>query len=257
MSAQTAIRTYDNFIVGNGRFFLSSPYDMDTVDKKFEPADEIEKKMMFEKRVKNRKRAEEAKERDALAIVRYVVTTILKWTPEDAIDHMTPELMKQLHLDMLRKYISVPPNVTKDDCQWIIHKAFPLETSYDEKKQLFEIYNRILSGDLQRFPKGLFNGKDGSYRFGLLLKSYIAQNIPANNIRDLYEIFGDTARGWAILRDAQLFHSARPLYETPLDALHDALGDEGDVYYYNYYQCISVFSAVGREQEKNKKSVKA
>ena len=119
--------------------------------------------------------------------------------------------------------------------------------------QLFEIYNRILSGEMKRFPKGLFTGKDGGYRFGMLLKSYIAQNIPANNIRELYELFGDTARGWSVLRDAQLFHAARPMYETPLDALHDALGDEGDMFYYNFYQCLAVFAAVSREQERARK----
>lgn len=256
MSAQTAIRTYDNYVIGNGRFFLSSPFDMEAIDKNFDPQDEIEKRMMFEKRVKNRKRAEAAKEKDALAIVRYVITIILSWTPEDAMEYMTPALMEQLHLDVLKKYISVPPNVAKDDCRWIIHKAFPLETVYDEKKELLEIYDRVLSGNMQRFPKGLFNGKDGNYRFGVLLKTYIAQNIPVSNIRSLYEIFGDTARGWQILREAQLFHAARPLYETPLDALHDALGDEGDMFYYNYYQCLSVFAAVGREMERSRKNAK-
>ena len=157
MSAQTAIRTYDNYVIGNGRFFLSSPFDMEAIDKNFDPQDEIEKRMMFEKRVKNRKRAEAAKEKDALAIVRYVITIILSWTPEDAMEYMTPALMKQLHLDVLKKYISVPPNVAKDDCRWISRSKPYMMKRKNFLRSMTECCQEICRGS----PRVCLTGKTG------------------------------------------------------------------------------------------------
>lgn len=251
MSAQAAIRAYDDYVAGNGAFSLSGPSDLSLGEKKYKPRDDIEKEAMFRQRVKNRKMSEAAKEQDALCIVRYIVTKILGWSPQDALDHMTPELAKKVSLDMLMRYVSFPPHIPKDDMRWVIHKAFPAETRYNETEQLYEVYRRVLSGQQQRFPKNLFDGEDGLYRLGLVLKTYISQNIPANSVRELYERFHEPAAGWKILTQAKLFHVTRQPYDTPLDALHDALGTEGIPFYYNYYQCIAVFKAVEAEQHKN------
>jgi len=251
MSAQAAIKAYDDYVAGNGVFSLSGSPEFNAGEKNYRPRDDIEKEAMIRQRIKRRKMSEATKEQDALCVVRYIVTKILGWSAQDAIEHMTPELSRTVHMDMLMKYVIYPPHIPKDDMRWVIHKAFPTQTQYNEEEQLYEIYRRILSGQLQRFPKNLFDGKDGLYRLGLVLKMYISQNIPVNSVRELYEMFHDPTAGWKILSKAKLFNVTRPLYDTPLDALHDALGAEGVPFYYNYYQCIAVFNAVENEMHQN------
>lgn len=250
MSAKAAIRAYDDYVAGNGVFSLSGSSELVAGERNYRPRDDIEKEALHRQRVEKRKMSEAAKEQDALSVVRYVVTKILGWSAQDAMEHMTPDLVRATHIDMLMKYILFPPYIPKDDFRWVIHKAFYTQTQYNEDEQLYEIYRRVLSGELQRFPKNLFDGEDGLYRLGLLLKMYISQNIPVNSVRDLYDMFHDPTAGWKILTKAKLFNVTRPLYDTPLDALHDALGAEGVPFFYNYYQCIAVFDAVETEMHR-------
>lgn len=252
-SAQAAIRTYEKFMAGNGPFSLSAPPELAGSIKEYTPRDALENKMMADRRIEKRRMAEEAKEQDALAVIRYVVLKVLGWQPQDALDHLSPELVNTTRLDLLARYVSYPPYIPKDDMAWAVHKAFPDRTKYNETERLYEIYQRVLDGDLPRFPKGLFSGRGGTYRLGLVLKDYISKHVPGSSVRELYKMFSIPAEGWKILTQAKLFHVTRDPYDTPLDMLHDTLGytDEGNPFYYNYYQCTAVFRAVEEDMMKN------
>ena len=239
MSAQAAIRRYDNFINGKAPFFLQSSAGRDD--------DNIS--------AEQRKRLADAeKEKDALSIVRHVVKDVLGWTPEQAMEHIDAEVARRARLDMLFKYIDCPMEVVRgEDYQWMVHKAFPSETRYDGTEQLFRIYDLVLSGRMKKFPRNFFTGERGMEKVVTLFRSYVSRNVPASSIADLYRIFSDNARGWNILRDAHLYYEVAPAYSSPLEFLHDSIGAEADDFLYSFYQ----FNAAVKELERARRRAAA
>lgn len=95
-----------------------------------------------------------------MEIVRYAITKILCWTPQEAMESMTPEIMSQLHLDRIATYIQFPKDLSRTkDYVWMIHKAFPKETSYDITKQIFQLYQKVKRGEFRRFPEEFLKEK--------------------------------------------------------------------------------------------------
>ena len=45
-----------------------------------------------------------------------------------------------------------------------------------------------------------------------------------------------------MLKEAQLFYAFNNQYATPLDWLHNSLGEDGDVFLYQYYQFMDLFN---------------
>lgn len=184
----------------------------------------------------------DSKEDDALAIVRYAITSFLGWTPEDAIYSLTSEVMKQLKLDRIMTYIQYPKDLNKTkDYSWMIYKAFPEETSYNLKEQVLEMYDRLKRGEIERFPKRTFEGTGGIEKLTILLMDFISKNIPALNLDGLYSFFGDSGLANDTLKKVKLYYAYREHYNTPLDYLHQSLGDAGDEFLYHHYQYMSAF----------------
>lgn len=264
MSAIEAIRRYDQFLMGNKKFTLKGPYDIEMSRPEDEEAvnDELD---MFRLKSRKKKLAEQTartKEEDALAVIRYMVIGILRWTPEDAMEHITPEIGAMLQIERVAKYVVYPPDVNRTDDRkegypWLINRAFPDDTKYDMRTRLLAIYEKVNRGELKQFPRYLFRGDDYEKKLSILLMDYISRNIPAYDIEDVYRIFADPVSGNRILKKANLFYAYRDFYDTPLSYLHSALGSESDDFYFNYYLFTDAVKDVERieaeEKRKNKK----
>lgn len=238
MSAVEAIRRYEESQLGRTQFYLKA-----TQFKNGAPAF-IDK----ETELKKKKLSDDEKERDALSVVRYIVENVLGWTPEEAMVHITTDIGRRLRMDALLKYVDSPMEVMlSEDYRWLIHKAYPSQTRYDTQEPLFNMYHKIISGEIKRFPRNFFMGKDGRKKASALFRDYISRNIPAGSISELYDIFSNSANGWNILRNAHLYHETAPYYSSPLEFLHDTLGQEADRLLYSYYQYMSAMIEVEKE----------
>lgn len=248
MSAQTAIRRYDDFIMGKSPFYLqASAGKEDMRPTEDDGSEEARKRKALQK-----KRADMEKEKDALAIVRYIVKDLLGWTPVEALEHITTEKGRQYRMDVLLKYIDCPMEVRKlEDYQWVISRAFPAETKgrYDGTEQLLKLYGMVESGQLKKFPRNFFTGEDGIRKAAILFRNYVSKSIPVNSIEDLYRIFSDSAKGWKILRDAHLYYEVAPSYSLPIDFLHDSLSmsSEADDFVYSVYQYKAALQELRRQ----------
>ena len=257
MSAISAIRKYDQYLLGNERFTLKGPYDIDSVARLEEgddSSDELDAILYEKKKSDFEDKTARAKEKDALAVVRYAVSNILGWSPEDAMNHLTIDIIEKLHFDRVAKYIIYPPDINRNDDRkegypWMIHKAFPSDTKYDMREQLLRIYKLVRSGELKQFPRYMFRGEDRDRKLAILLSDYISRNIPAEDIEDLYRLFSDPVRGNRILRKAKLFYAYKDFYESPMLYLHLSLGNEANGFFYNFYQYEDAVRVVTERQD--------
>lgn len=241
MSTVEAIRRYEESRLGRAQFYLKSTRlknnDAGYTDKETE--------------LKNKKLSDGEKERDALSLTRYIVENVLGWTPEEAMVHITTDIGRRLGMNELFKYVDSPMEVRlSEDYRWLIHRAYPTQTRYDTQEPLFNLYHKIIAGEIKRFPRNFFMGKDGREKASALFRDYISRNIPAKSIGELYRIFSNNADGWNILRNAHLYHETAPYYSSPLEFLHDTLGPEADRFFYSYYQYMSAIAEVERGRNK-------
>lgn len=245
MPYEIALRRYEDYLLGKCSFMLRGPAL-------------IEKESTYEgegneylKEVREQKIAD-AKEEDALAIVRYAITSILGWEPQEAMTSLDASIMKQLKLDKIMTYVQYPKDLNKSkDYAWMVHKAFPDETIYDLNQQVLEMYSRLKQSEIKRFPKRVFEGPTGMEKLAILLNEFISTRIPASTIEDLYEFFGNSGRANEELKDAKLYYAYRDYYNTPLEYLHESLGESCDTFLYHHYQYMGVLEEM--EKELNKK----
>lgn len=241
MSAVEAIRRYEESRLGRAQFYLKSTQSKSSANAYTDKETEAKKKKL----------SNNEKERDALSLTRYIVEEVLGWTPEEAMAHITADIGRRLGMDSLLRYVDSPMEVKlSEDYRWLIHKAYPLQTRYDEQEPLFKLYHKIMNGEIKRFPRNFFIGKDGRKKASVLFRDYISRNIPAGSISELYRIFSNSADGWNILRDAHLYHETAPYYSSPLEFLHDALDREADKLLYSFYQYMSAVTEVEKETKK-------
>lgn len=245
LGVETALRNYEDFLVGKKKLVLKAPAYIDSrLSYEKGTVEEIDR----ERDIRN------SKEADALAIVRYAITSILGWTPEEAFHYLDETTMKSLKLDYVSKYIEFPKHINpKKDFWWIVYKAFPTQIKYNPNELILDMYKKVVKRELKHFPKMIFEGGEGIERLHLVLHYYITSNIPANSIEDLYEAFGKRTEMIRKLKEAQLYYAYKNKFATPLDWLHDSLGEDGDNFQYRFHQYMDIFKTVTASKKLNVK----
>lgn len=146
-----------------------------------------------------------------------------------------------MKLHKVFKYINFPVDIDpKRDVEYLACLAYP-EHPYNIRRQVLRVYRRILHGELERFPKKIFEGPRGKEKGGILLGEFINNNFIVNSTDELYEKFSNMAKINNMFRDAKIYAAARKLYLTPLDFLHYSLGEEErDDFLYSFWQYTNV-----------------
>ena len=245
MGVEIAIRNYEDALIGRRRFSLKIPGYLER-----KPTRE---KGTFED-LERARDIQASKENDALAVVRYAITNILGWTPQEAFVFFNKEVMQKLKLDQACKYIQFPRDLSPNsDYWWIIYKAFPTQVSYEPYQRVLNMYKRLLKGEIKHFSRNVFDGTEGAEYLNSLLHYFISENIPANTVEDLYDAFGHSANIVKELKKAKLFYAYKNKFYSPLDWLHSSLEDESNSLYYHYQQYMDVFEKTSQNIKQKKK----
>lgn len=212
----------------------------------------------------------EMKEMDALTLVRYVIEELMGWSPQDAFECITPEIAKTYRLDVLYKYVvSCPKDIDKsEDYDYLVYRAYPKNIVYDIEKKTLRVYDKVMSGELERFPKNFFAGESCRTKLYYILLYAIEKSVPTREVEDLYRLFADPSKITKKLREWKLYLLMRQHFTSPLEYLHLALqnidmgkyGGEADEFLYNHYQFQKAYSQmkkiVDKEKQDNAKTLK-
>lgn len=189
---------------------------------------------------------------------RYAITKLLKWTPEDAVNYLTDDIVKQLSLD--KTLIGINFNMANDftgDYKFVLQYAFPKEIRYSLKEQSIDEYQHVSKigrwandKDFYRFQKKFFTDIDGVDRANIILNYavslYLGDMFEAGNY-SLYNFFDNNRKAMDWLRKKHLDSPIGIIYTTPLDYFHNAIkkSEKNDLYYYSLL--------LNKEYQKHKK----
>ena len=113
---------------------------------------------------------------------------------------------------------------------------------YDYRRQLQRQFQRIISGEIKKFPKDTFEGTAGRRKAAYLFAEFVSNNIAVGSIEELYERCADTAYMNKMLEKLQIYHVCYRLYSSPLEYCHYSLAeDERDGFMFTFLQFMNVY----------------
>ena len=166
-----------------------------------------------------------AAEKGSIAIIRYVVEELLEWTPDQMRYHFTPEIISHFKLERFINCIQLPPETTRDDTFVYAHKLYPNIIKLNRRELSILMFNRVMAGKIQKFPKGFFDDELGRERAVYCLNYALSEYENFKSVDDLYEAFtGESGR--KIIRKYRLENALRKIFGSPLEYLHESLSPE-------------------------------
>lgn len=170
-------------------------------------------------------------------IIKYAVETYLGWTPADTRDHLDQEVIGMLKLEPLIKYLEFPPELDKTkDFYYIASLIYPSDVPVDRIGLVLKTYKRILTGELNKFPKDYLTDMQGIRKARICFRYMLSQYFTFASIRDMYQFFSEPS-GSKALRRYKLNGICSEFYECPIDFLHDSLSAaQQDEFWYRYYR---------------------
>ena len=187
----------------------------------------------------------EYNEKKALLLFKYAIEGFLKWTPQEASTYLTMDIVKLMKLDMIIKFIRFPAELDMErDLFYIAHLLYPKIVKFDNKELILRTYKEVLDGKLYKFPKEYLSGSMGATRACVCFQYMISENLPFNNIQEMYRFFS-TTNGVKALKKHRLYAICTDIFDYPIDFLHEALSDkQKNEFFYHYYK----FNITNREQ---------
>ena len=203
----------------------------------------------------------EEKSNAAKMLVRFGVRDLLRWTPQEAVDHISKKIMSLMCFDVLMRYIKFPTDLDPSvDFDYMIALCFPNEVRYDVRRQVVRLRERIERNELKKFPKNIFDGERGRQKAAILLNAFISEKISAKDTTDLYRQFANIAKMNRMLKEYGIDYVCSCLYNTPLEYLHyslpvattpeELMEPHQDEFLFAFFQFKHVASCVGREIKK-------
>lgn len=174
--------------------------------------------------------------KDIKEILKYVYEDLLHWSPKTIRDYNNTELVERLHLTRPIKKIPFPAELTpEEDLFYIAKFLYPDKIKCSKKNLTLRVYERVMNGDLAKFPKKFFSDAEGELNLNICFQYVVAQQLQVESIEDLYEYFSDKDKGVEFLKTNRLHGPFLDYYEYPIDLLHESLpsSQKNMLYYMN------------------------
>lgn len=174
--------------------------------------------------------------KDIKEILKYVYEDLLHWSPQTIRDYNNPTLVESLHLTRPIKKIDFPAELThEEDLFYVAKYLYPDKIKCSKKNLTLRVYERVMSGDLVKFPKKFFSDAEGELNLNICFQYAVAQKLHVKSIEDLYEYFADREQGLEFLKENRLYNPFLDYYEYPIDLLHESLpsSQKNMLYYMN------------------------
>lgn len=167
-----------------------------------------------------------ASQKDIKELFQYVFENLLEWTPEMAKDYLTMDIIQKLHLMRPLRKLEYPPEINIDqDLFSVAWMVYPEQIHISRHELVLNVYQKVLSDKLIKYPKKFFLEADGEVNACICLLYAINQEMPSHNIEDLYAFFCNRPKVTRFLRNVRLNAPCHSIFEYPIDFLHAALPD--------------------------------
>ena len=172
----------------------------------------------------------------ALGLLKYAIETRLDWSPKDARDKMSMEVLELLRLESVLQYIQFPDELFPDkDLFFIAWSIWPDIKDIPEYELELKPYKDFIKGKIYKMPKEYFTGADGLRRAANCLEYAIEQGKTFSSLFDRYRFFA-TPQARTYLSKYRLSRICNSIFESPLDFMHSSLPDrQKNEMYFQYF----------------------
>ena len=158
-------------------------------------------------------------------LIRYLIEKKLKLTPEEALNVLTNDLLKEYKLFILLKYVKVPLEYKGDEAKYLVYYGYKntlKQLREPSQKELTEsLYKKVLSGELKTFPKNYFlDGINGEEKVKICLE-YLCNEILHIKKEDYLEVLTID-----LLKEYKLKIVLSVIYSSILDMLASLYPDD-------------------------------
>lgn len=193
----------------------------------------------------------EINEQRACIVIRYCAEVYLRWTPEQLALRLNRRVVKHWGLTAVLKHIQYPKALHESaNFWWVAHKCYPDRIVTSEKRVYLSVYEQVLNGNMDRWPRLFFAGKDRQkYIAGCLVYLLNTRRpLPMKKPADLYRFFASQGVT-AFLRKYRLLPSVKLAFNNnPVDLIHVALGADADPYLYCYWRFTYLYNETLRQE---------
>lgn len=187
----------------------------------------------------------------AVAMLRYVCRTYLyNWSPQELKMYLDKKVIKMLCLQDIISRIQFPPEIRKNNCEYLAHLVYPKEVPFDEDEAMLDRFERVLSGEERKMPKNYFLGERGKVRLNKCTKAILEYEGPYSSLEEVYCLFS-SPQIIDLLKKYTIYETYREFYDSPIELLWDALSDsqKDDILYQTYQLKYCLFATIkGREE---------
>ena len=185
-------------------------------------------------------------DKKARIILKFVFEEIFHWTPDEAADMFSKEVIDKMQLQDVVKKITFPPEMDRTvDFYYYVWRVYPKSDTTNTKERTLKAFRQRIAGERKKLPKEFFTDRNGMLRAEICF-NYVLGDIGYTTIKELYELMSNW-RGMAVIRKYGLQDPCMMYYKTPVDYLHHSLAtsqrNEFFCQYYAYeYQENKVFA---------------
>ena len=170
-----------------------------------------------------------------ISLLHYVFDELLEWTPNMVKNYITWDLLDWLKLTPAVNKMTFPPELNpKKDLFYIAALLYPDEISYNHRDFVLQVYEKVLSKELNKYPKRFFSSATGMENLHICFKYAVLQKMYDKSLQDIYMYFSIPANARKFLNETKLQLAYKKHYDNAIDLLHMSLdyGERNDFYYH-------------------------
>lgn len=159
------------------------------------------------------------------AILEEIFTSYHKLNAEQVRDALTSDLVDAWGIRQFVEHIPCPPEIDrKNDYRFVAWYIWPKTKNVADTDLIKDMYYRILSGEMPRYPKKYFMGPMGrakaKYIFQLMLEKFLSGHF--TSITEAYVFFSRKTIAGKFLKEHGLLSPAK-IFNSPLEYFHYSL----------------------------------
>lgn len=195
----------------------------------------------------------------AISVLKYACETYMRWSPEKTYISLSVDVLRKWHLIELLKYINFPEDLDRHkDLFYIAILMYPNKFKFNRAKFCMTLYERVLSGELKKFPKDYFGDSYAINKACICLKYAIEDYGIFSSVEDMYRFFS-TPESHTFLRNYKIFTPIHNLFASPVTAFHLTLSNEQENnFLFQFYRMAYIYNEHQRllSEKRGRKAVR-
>lgn len=158
----------------------------------------------------------------AIALFRYAVKEVLRWTYNDVVKYMSLRVINDLGLLTAYNKLTFPPELSRESNPYYVSVYIWPEKSGQLSHQALTtlMYESVLNTPGGKFPKNYFNSVNGMSNAAACFRYAIFHTLDICDVNDIYMFFADENRAMEWMRRNKLEALRNNAFESSLEMAH-------------------------------------